>query len=334
MVITKTPFRVSLFGGGTDYPQWYAKNRGLVISGSIDKYCYLNVRYLPPFFDYRYRIRYTQQEYASQIDDIKHPSVRECIRYMGIREGLEIQHNADVPAMSGLGSSSAFTVGLLHSLYALQGKITGKRQLAGQAVEVEQKWIKENVGSQDQVAVAFGGFNMINFGPGDCFEIRPLTLRPEVLSAFEAHMVLCFTGFQRIASDVAKDQVNNIPKRGSELKDMAAIADEAFNLLQASEVDFCEIGELLRVQWNLKKRLSNLISNSDIDNIYETGMACGAYGGKLLGAGAGGFMLFIAPPEKRPLIREKLQHLVQIPFHFENQGSTIIYYVPSEPFEN
>jgi D-glycero-alpha-D-manno-heptose-7-phosphate kinase len=332
VIISRTPFRVSLFGGGTDFPAWYRERGGLVVSAAINKYCYLNVRYLPQFFDYKYRIRYTQQEYVSTIEEIHHPSVRECIRYVGIAEGLEVQHNSDLPAMSGLGSSSAFTVGLLHALYGLRGRIVGKRQLANQAIEVEQHWIKECVGSQDQIAVAFGGVNAITFGPGDAFDLAPLTLSPAALSAMESHLLLAFTGFQRNGPDMAADQQRNAATRTSELEEIAQIAAAALELFRADALDMTAVGLLLDAQWHQKRRLSTMIATPAIMAIYEAGMRAGAVGGKLLGAGGGGFMLFVAPPERHRAIREALGTLRFVPFRVEMGGSRIIYYTPSEPY--
>lgn len=332
MIISRTPFRVSLFGGGTDFPAWYKERGGLVVSATINKYCYLHVRYLPQFFDYKYRIRYTNQEYVGTAEEIKHPSVRECIRFVGVREGLEVQHNSDLPAMSGLGSSSAFTVGLLHALYGLKGQISGKRQLANQAIEVEQHWIRECVGSQDQIAVAFGGVNVITFGPGETFDVAPLTLDPRALATMASHLLLCFTGFQRNGPVMAADQQRNMPKNRAELDDIAAIATQAVELFHRQPLDMAEIGRLIDAQWQLKRRLSTLIATPAINEIYDTGMRAGAIGGKLLGAGGGGFMLFAAPPERHAAIREALKGVLFVPFRFDMGGSRIIYYTPSEPY--
>jgi D-glycero-alpha-D-manno-heptose-7-phosphate kinase len=332
MIISRTPFRVSLFGGGTDFPAWYRERGGLVVSATINKYCYVNVRYLPPFFDYRHRIRYTKQEYVNCVDQIEHPSARECIRYMGITAGLEVQHNSDVPAMSGLGSSSAFTVGLLHGLYGLTGRLAGKRQLASEAIEIEQNRIKECVGSQDQIAVAFGGMNTIVFGPGDEFDVAPLPLCPGSLAELESHLLLCFTGFQRNGTEMAADLLINMPKRGCELHEIKEIACEAVDLLGRQRLDLAELGRLLDAQWQLKRRLSARIATPVIDETYDTGMRAGAYGAKLLGAGGGGFMLFLAPPERHAAIRNALAPLLFVPFRFEMGGSRIIYYTPSEPY--
>jgi D-glycero-alpha-D-manno-heptose-7-phosphate kinase len=332
MIISRTPFRVSLFGGGTDFPAWYREHGGLVVSATINKYCYLNVRYLPPFFDYKHRIRYAEQEYVGSVDEIKHPSARECIRYMGICEGLEVQHNSDVPAMSGLGSSSAFTVGLLHALCGLRGRIAGKRQLANQAIDVEQNWIRECVGSQDQIAVAFGGVNTITFGPGDEYDVAPVLLGPTALAAMESHLLLCFTGFQRNGTELAADLLRNLPKRNAELADITHIAAQAVDVLEHQPLNMLDLGRLLDAQWHIKQRLSARIATPLIMESYATGMRAGAYGAKLLGAGGGGFMLFLAPPERHAAIREALAKLLFVPFRFEMGGSRIIYYTPSEPY--
>jgi D-glycero-alpha-D-manno-heptose-7-phosphate kinase len=258
--------------------------------------------------------------------------VRECIRYSGITEGLEVQHNSDLPAMSGLGSSSAFTVGMLHALYALEGRMSGKRQLATQAIEVEQHWIRECVGSQDQIAVAFGGVNTITFGPGERYDVAPLTLRPDTLAAIESHLLLCFTGFTRNGPDMAADQQRNMPKNCAELEEIAAIAAEAVEVLRQDPIDMLEVGRLLDAQWQRKRRLSEKIATPDIDCMYELGMRAGAVGGKLLGAGGGGFMLFVAPPERHAAVREALKGRLFVPFRFEMGGSRIIYYSPTEPY--
>ena len=332
MIITRTPFRVSLFGGGTDFRAWYREHGGLVVSAAINKYCYVHVRYLPPFFDYKYRIRYAEQEYVTAIDAIRHPSVRECIRYMGITEGLEIQHNSDVPAMSGLGSSSAFTVGLLHALHGLTGRISGKRQLATQAIDVEQNWIKECVGAQDQIAVAFGGVNAITFGAAPEYDLAPLTLGPATLATIESHLLLCFTGFQRNGTEMAADQQRNMPNRRGELEEIRQIALQAVDVIGRHPLDMLEIGRLLDAQWQVKRRLSALIATPAIVDIYETGMRAGAYGAKLLGAGGGGFMLFLASPDRHAAIRAALAPLLFVPFRFDMGGSRIVYYAPSEPY--
>ena len=331
MIISKTPFRISFFGGGTDYPAWYAENGGTVISATIDKYCYVNCRYLPPFFDYNYRIRYTSQEGAHSLEEIEHPSVRECIRFMGIPDGLEVQHNADLPAQSGLGSSSSFTVGMLHCLHGLLGKLVEKKDLARDAITVEQTLIEENVGSQDQVAAAYGGFNRIDFGPGSALSVERLLLDLDYLEHLESRLLLFFTGFQRTASQIAEHQIRNTPAKRRELRAMMELVEEALSVFKKGPRHLDEIGRLLNEQWKIKKQMSHLISNAALNDIYDSARSAGATGGKLLGAGGGGFFLFFAPPERHAQIRLRLSELVYVPVKFEGLGSQIIYYTPSKP---
>ncbi|MBF0186794.1 MAG: kinase [Magnetococcales bacterium] len=327
MIICRTPFRISFFGGGTDYPVWYRKHGGSVLSTSIDKYCFITCRRMPPFFDYRYRIRYFRDERVSRIDEIQHASVRECCRYLDVDEGIEIVHNADLPARSGLGSSSTFTVGLLHALHTLKQAIPTKRQLALQAIHVEQEMIGENVGSQDQTAAAFGGFNRIDFSGGK----QPIVVSPIVMSSkrfeeLQRHMMLFFTGFSRNASDIAGEQIKNTRQNKIDLTTMHTLVDEALKILLDSGTDLMEFGRLLHEQWRIKRTISTLITNSEIDAIYERGRQAGGIGGKLLGAGGGGFMLFFAKPEDHQRIKEAMSGLLHVPFKFEDLGSQIIYY--------
>jgi D-glycero-alpha-D-manno-heptose-7-phosphate kinase len=330
VIISKTPFRVSLFGGGTDYPVFYREHGGCAISMAIDKYCYINVRYLPPFFDYNYRIRYTEQECCGDFNEIQHPSVRECIRYVGESKGLEIQHNADVPARSGLGSSSTFTVGLLNCLNGLSGRISGKDSLASSAIHVEQNMIKENVGSQDQIAAAFGGLNKIEFRRDDTYSVNAMTLESSFIDEMEKSFLLVFTGFQRMASDIAEEQIRSTPSKQKELLAIRDIAEEATELLSHSSKSVKELGALLKRQWEIKRTLTSKVSTDRIDEIYQAGIDAGAYGGKLLGAGGGGFMLFLAEPGRHEKILEALGGLVHVPFKIDNAGSQVIYYTPAQ----
>ncbi len=325
MIITRTPFRISFFGGGTDYPGWYKENGGTVLSTTIDKYCYITCRPLPPFFKYKHRIVYSQSENVKDINKIDHPSVRECLRFINIDHGLEIHHDGDLPARSGLGSSSSFTVGLINALYGLKGIMKSKKELALEAIHIEQNMIKENVGSQDQTAAAFGGFNKIDFGGSHHISIQPIIMRPEHLNLLQDHCMLFFTGLSRNASEIAKIQIKNIKKTNEELKIMTAIASEGFSIIK-DEKPIEDFGKLLKTSWEYKKKLSSKISNPRIDAIYDTAIKAGALGGKLLGAGGGGFILFFAPPEIQPRIKEKLKRLLHVPFKFENQGSQVIYY--------
>lgn len=297
-----------------------------MLSATINKYSYINARWLPPFFDYKHRIRYYKQEEVSSIDEIAHPSVRECARLMGVSQGLEVVHNADLPARSGLGSSSTFTVGMLHALYGLQNKMPTKRELALNALDVEQNIIGEAVGSQDQVAAAFGGFNYIEFGgPGEV-EVTSVILSQGRLAELQDNLLLCFTGFARTASDVAQEQIANTPSRVTELRAMDELCREALRILLNDSYPLQAFGELLDEQWRLKKEMSKLISSPDIDDIYSAGKSAGAVGAKLLGAGGGGFMLFFAPRAQHDAIQRALPLKRFVPFRFEWSGSKIVYH--------
>jgi len=326
MIISRTPFRISFFGGGTDYPVWYRENGGRVISTSIDKYCYVTLRELPPFFKYKHLLRYFEREEVSTIDEIKHPSIRECLKYLDMKKNIELVHHADLPAQSGLGSSSTFTVGLLMAGYALNNQMRTKNQLAHDAIEIEQRRIGEAVGSQDQTAAAFGGFNRINFGGYRELEVTPLTISTEKMRNLEDHLMLFFTGFSRNASDIAQKQIEITSSKTKELDIMVELCIEAEELLVSSENGFLEWGELLNEQWKVKKSMTNLITNSKIDDMYEVGIRSGALGGKLLGAGGGGFILFLVPPEKHEQLKANLNNILHVPFRFDFSGSQIVYY--------
>ncbi len=326
MVITRTPFRISFFGGGTDFPAWYCENGGSVISAAINKYCYISCRALPPFFDCKHRIVYSKQEVANNVDEIIHPSVRETLRYSGITDGVSISHDGDIPAMSGLGSSSAFTVGLLHALYALQGKIVSKKRLALEAIHIEQEMIKEHVGCQDQMAASFGGFNRIEFKAQHNIEVQPVVMCGKLFQSFQDHFMLFYTGVSRIASRIEADKLANMTEKESELKTIRDMVEEAYRFLEKGERGFIDFGKLLNECWRFKKQLSDKVSNPYIDTIYETAMKNGAIGGKILGAGGGGFILFFVDPEDRERLRQSLNFLLHVPFRFDTLGSQIIYY--------
>ncbi|MEO5331800.1 MAG: kinase [Magnetococcus sp. YQC-5] len=326
MIISRTPFRVSFFGGGTDYPSWYVEQGGAVISTTIDKYCFIMLRNLPPFFDYNYRIRYFQKETTKTIDEIQHPSVRECLRLMRVETGLEIIHSADLPAQSGLGSSSTFTVGLLNALYSLNYKMPTKRELAMNAIHVEQQMIREHVGSQDQTAAAFGGLNKIEFGYPHHILVRPIVMRPDKIERLQNHIMLFFTGFSRTATDIAGEQIKQIQNKTVQLHHMMALVEEALSILLADHDSLDDFGKLLHEQWLIKRDMSHLITNQKIDQIYEAGRAAGALGGKLLGAGGGGFMLFFVRPEDRHKLLATFHDLLHVPFRFDHMGSQIVYY--------
>lgn len=331
MIISRTPFRISFFGGGTDYPVWYRENGGAVLNTSINKHCYISCRYLPPFFDYKYLIRYRLREEVTHIDDIQHASVRECLRFLGIHQGIEMVHTSDLPCRSGIGSSSAFTVGFLNALYALEGKMVGKRRLAAEAIHVEQNAIRENVGSQDQVAATFGGLNRIEFNGKEDFIVQAITISPQRLSELQNHLLLFFTGFSRTASEIVTEQIHNTKDNAAELRAMREMVYEGTDILNGSG-DILEFGKLLHESWKLKRTLSSRVTTSSIDRMYQTALDAGAVGGKLCGAGGGGFLLVFAPPRKRRLIQRALHELLHVPFRFDSLGSQITYFAPEEPY--
>ncbi len=327
MIITRTPFRISFLGGGTDFPAWYRENGGAVISTTINKYSYVHCRKLPPFFDYKHKIVFfSKQETFNEIKEIQHPAVRETYNFMNVNEGLLMQHDADLPSHSGLASSSAFTVGLLHALYALQGKIVTKKRLALEAIHIEQEMINEAVGSQDQVAVAFGGLNRIDFSSNHNIEVTPIPIGETKCQFFQDHLMLFFTGFARFAAEIEQDKLKNLNNRFKELKSIHSMVDSAVDILNGSEENLDDFGKLLHETWLTKKSLSNKVSNSNIDNIYETALKAGALGGKILGAGGGGFILFYTKPEFRESIKKALNKLLFVPFRFDTLGSQVIYY--------
>lgn len=327
MIISQTPFRISFFGGGTDYPVWYREYGGAVLSTSIDKYCYITCRYLPPFFEYHSRVLYSKVETVRSNEEIEHPAVRGILRYLDIGEGVEIHHDGDLPARTGLGSSSSFTVGLLHGLLALRQMMPTKMQLAKQAIHIEQDLLKENVGSQDQISAAFGGLNRIDFKSEQQILVTPMILNPRRLDEFHRHLLLFFTGFSRIASEIAAEQINRSKDKKAELLRMREMVDEGAAIL-TGQSDVADFGSLLHESWSLKRGLSSRISTPQLDEIYGAARRAGAIGGKLLGAGGGGFMLFFARPEDHHKIRESLSKLLWVPFQFENRGSHIILYQP------
>jgi D-glycero-alpha-D-manno-heptose-7-phosphate kinase len=329
MIITRTPFRISFFGGGTDYPTWYREHGGSVLATTIDKYCYISCRYLPPFFEHKHRIVYSFIENVRTIEEIQHPAVRATLAWAKVEAGLEIHHDGDLPARSGLGSSSSFTVGLVHALRGLRGQLISRDDLSRDAIHIEQNLIGENVGSQDQVSAAYGGLNRIDFEPTGAINVSPIILPAQRKEALRSHLMLCFTGVSRIASEVAKSKIENLEKRSTELKRMRAHVDEAIAILQSPSTSIEDFGRLLHDSWQLKRSLSPQVSTPHIDELYAEARQAGALGGKILGAGGGGFLLLFARPEDQPAIRARLERLVHVPFNFDDSGSRIVLYQPN-----
>jgi len=325
MIITRTPYRLSFFGGGTDYPAWYREHSGAVLATTIDKYCYLTCRFLPPFFEHHYRVVYSRIESCKQAADLQHPAVRETLKFLGIERGVEIHHDGDLPARSGMGTSSAFTVGLLNGLHALQGHMASKAQLAEESIKLEQDVLRETVGSQDQVNAAYGGFNHILFHTSGQISVRPVILPATRLQELVSHLMLFYTGIRRTAASVAQQYVASLEARRRQLRILRDLVDEALSVL-ASNRDLREFGELLHEAWMVKRSLSGMVSNGAVDGLYEAAQAAGAAGGKLTGAGGGGFLLLFVPPDRHAEVREKLSHLVWVPFGFDSGGSQVIFY--------
>jgi len=333
MIITSTPLRISFFGGGTDYPLWYREHGGSVLSTTINKSCYISCRHLPPFFEYHSRISYSKVENVAKNDAIEHPSVRACLQFLNIAEGVEVHHVADLPARTGLGTSSAFTVGLLLALYALKNQMRDKHSLAKEAIHVEQDLLQEAVGAQDQVSAAYGGLNRIDFGRDGTIDVKRIAYSLSRISELESHLALYFTGFSRTASEIAQEQLRVTPHKKRELEAMLELVDEAEAILADPNRPLSEFGKLLHTSWQIKRSLTQKISNSNIDEIYEAGLSAGAIGGKLLGAGGGGFMLFYVNPERREELRARLNRLLCVPFSFSSRGSHVIVYEPEEQYE-
>ena len=328
MIVTRTPFRISFFGGGTDYPTWYLEHGGAVLATTIDKYCYISCRYLPPFFEHKHRIVYSLIEDVKSIAEIKHPAVRAVLGWAGCERGLEIHHDGDLPARSGIGSSSSFTVGLVNALSALEGRHITKDDLARKAIYIEQKIIEENVGSQDQISAAFGGFNRIEFRQDGAFQVSPIILPKKRLDKLQDSLMLFFTGISRIASEISKSQIDNIKNRVAALKSMGEMVDEAIRILQSPENSLDEFGTLLDQSWKYKRSLSSMVSTPEIDKLYNEAMKAGATGGKIIGAGGGGFLLLFVRPELQDKVKSHLHRLVHVPFRFENSGSRVVLYEP------
>jgi D-glycero-alpha-D-manno-heptose-7-phosphate kinase len=327
MVISRTPYRMSFFGGGTDYPAWFLKEGGSVLSATINKYCYITCRHLPPFFGTKHRIVWSHIECANTFSEILHPAVREGLRFLGFDpvDGLEIHHQGDLPARSGIGSSSSFSVGMIHALLGFRGTMISKKELAVKAIDFEQKVLKECVGCQDQLAVAYGGINRFNFFQNGDIQWHPILITEQKRSDLESRLMLFYLGTNRLGSELAAKLVANMPAKAAHLRRMQAMVDEANAILQNGKSLDC-FGELLHEAWTIKQSLTEGISNPEVQSAYETAREHGAIGGKLMGSGGTGFMYFYVPLEKQEAVLRAMKHYLHVPFSFEREGSTIIHY--------
>lgn len=324
MVITKTPFRMSFFGGGTDMEMYFKEYGGAVLSTTFDKYCYVNVRHLPPFFGYKTELVYSKTERVCAIQDIQHPAIRNAMEIMDMHD-LRLAYEADLPARSGLGTSSSFAVGMLNAFYALKGKYADKKKLADEAIYLERILCAEAGGWQDQIAAAFGGLNKITFH-GDGYEVNPVIISPERKKLLNNSLMLFFTGFTRFSADIQSQNSKITKEKRTLLNEMCAQVEEAEKILTDNTRDMAEFGRLLHDTWKLKKGAGKGISTTEVDAIYRKGIEAGALGGKLLGAGGGGFLLFYVEPEYQIRVKKAMEHLLYIPFEFENSGTRVLYY--------
>ena len=328
MIISRTPFRISFFGGGTDYSEFYNEYGGSVLSTTFDKYCYVTARHLPRFFDYKYQINYSKIERVNDLNEIVHPAVKETLKYLDMRD-MFVGYDADLPARSGLGSSSSFVVGMLNAFYAIKGKYIDKKRLAKEAIHIERVLCDESGGVQDQIAASYGGFNRIDFREDD-FSVQSVVMDFERKKNLDDNLMLFFTGFSRISSEIAIEQKKATHNKTKELKEMLSLVDEAERVLINKKSDLSEFGKLLDYSWKLKRGITSKITTNEIDNIYSSAIKAGALGGKLLGAGGGGFILFYVEKDKQKKVKEALSGLLNVPFNFENEGTKIMYYMPED----
>lgn len=331
MIITKTPFRMSFFGGGTDMEDFFLENGGAVISTTFDKYCYVIVRHLPPFFDYRTELSYAKTERVKEINEIVHPAIKNAMEMLDMKD-IRLTYEADLPARSGLGTSSSFAVGMLNAFYCLKGKYSDKRKLADDAIYLERVLCNEAGGWQDQIAASFGGLNRINFNTDGTYDVLPIIIHPERKRHLDDNLVMFFTGFTRFSSDIQKENAkgnSKVDKTALKLK-MLELVNEGEAILTDKHRDLDDFGRLLDKTWKLKRESGNAISTNAIDKLYSKGIEAGALGGKLLGAGGGGFLVFYVQPENKEKVIQAMSDLLYVPFHFEDGGTQVIHYSPEE----
>ena len=326
MIITRTPFRMSFFGGGTDMESFFRENGGSVLSTTFDKYCYVNVRHLPRFFDYSTELSYSRTERVTAVEQIQHPAIRNAMKMLDMHE-IRLTYEADLPARSGLGTSSSFAVGMLNAFYALKGKYADKKRLADEAIYLERELCQEEGGWQDQIAASFGGFNRINFN-AEGYEVLPVIISPERKKQLNQNLMMYFTGFTRFSSEIQKANAAGREDKTAQLKEMLSMVDEAEKILTDKEASLDEFGRMLDYTWKLKRQTGAAVSTNSIDALYAVGMKAGALGGKLLGAGGGGFLIFYVQPDKQEAVRKAMKDLMHIPFAFEDGGTRVIHYTP------
>lgn len=329
MIITQTPFRMSFFGGGTDMEMFFRRYGGAVLSTTFDKYCYVNVRHLPRFFDYSTELSYSRTERVTDIQNIEHPAIRNAMKMLNMHE-IRLTYEADLPARSGLGTSSSFAVGMLNAFYALKGKYADKRKLADEAIYLERELCEEVGGWQDQIAASFGGFNRINFNTDGTYDVLPVIISPERKKLLNDRLMMFFTGFTRFSSDVQKANEVTAENKEKILLEMLSLVDKAEHILTDKNADLDEFGKLLDYSWRLKRQTGSVVSTNSIDELYEKGIKAGALGGKLLGAGGGGFLVFYVQNEYKNAVKDAMKNLMYIPFKFEDGGTRVIHYSPEE----
>ena len=328
MIITKTPLRMSFFGGGTDLKEFYEKNGGAVISTTFDKYCYVTVRHLPRFFEYKNQVTYSKIERVNSVNELEHPLVKNAMKYLDMHE-LIVNYDADLPARTGLGTSSSFAVGLLNAFHCLKGNKKDKKTLADEAIYVERTLCKEAGGYQDQIAASYGGFNRIDFNKNG-YTVKPIKMSKKRKEELNDNLMLFFTGFSRFSADIQKETKKKIKSNVDTLSQMKAMVDEAEKILINKKRNLDDFGTLLDKSWKLKRTTGSKISSNEIDKYYDIAIKAGALGGKLLGAGGGGFLLFYVPKQKQENVKKKLSKLLYVPFKFEDKGTDVIYYSPEE----
>ena len=331
MIITKTPFRMSFFGGGTDMESFFRTHGGAVLSTTFDKYCYVTVRHLPRFFDYSTHLTYSKMEFVRTVEEIQHPAIRNAMQMLDMHE-IRLLYEADLPARSGLGTSSSFAVGMLNAFYALKGKYVDKKKLADDAIYLERVLCAEEGGWQDQIAASFGGLNRIEFNKDGSYDVRPIIIHPDRKTLLNDNLLMFFTGFTRFSSDMQKANKAGYEEKIKQLQQMYELVDEAQKVLEDIHSNIDDFGVLLDTTWRLKRQTGGAITTDSIDGLYERGMKAGALGGKLLGAGGGGFLVFYVQPQKKAAVMEAMKDLLYVPFRFEDGGTRVIHYSP-EMFE-